>query len=232
MKFSEYKNYAENWSRKSECFSNHGIYERLAYILPRGKVLEFGCGSGRGTRQLLRDHAVLSLEKNNYLIAEAKRYLDIKNNHFDIHACNFLELTQIDNNIINEFEPKVITGWFMDSCNKDIVRHTPSDLHLRTKKKLYREKIENAIVALATQTPSVQYIQFVFMFYLFINAETEFILNEIKEDYDDFVFEHGGFSIVNIEETDIPWYHDDENIPYSSDKIRPVIISMIARKKC
>ena len=40
------KQYATSWEEESHTLENNKIYEKLVNLLPNGKVLEIGCGSG------------------------------------------------------------------------------------------------------------------------------------------------------------------------------------------
>lgn len=244
MEITGKEKYAQQWSGESEYLSNHGIYEQLAYSTPPGNILEFGCGSGRGTHQLLRDHAVLSLESNEYLIDETKRFLASEGLQPIIHKCDFFTLSNDDLDIIYKFKPKVLVEWFIGSDDEEIYQHTseisfpPRPGTFLPSKKItsYREKIEDIIVSPIVCLPSVQHIHLVSRGYLSRGVSEKLIFNEIKEDYDYHVFKNVGFEVISIE--NIPWpnknngiqHRNKNNVNLISDRCIPVITSITAKR--
>lgn len=65
---SNHKLYSEHWKEESDLMDSKGVYEMLAALTPDGNVLEFGGGGGQGTRHLLAQHSVLSLDNNEQWI--------------------------------------------------------------------------------------------------------------------------------------------------------------------
>ena len=54
MRLSSHEEYAQHWADESAHLDAHNIYEVLAGPIPGGRVLEIGCGTGKGTAQLER----------------------------------------------------------------------------------------------------------------------------------------------------------------------------------
>lgn len=228
--------YSQLWKKESEFIESHGIYERLSKMTPSGNVLEFGCGTGKGTRHLSVDHNVLSLDSNPYLIVEAERYLDSIGVSRRIHKCDFFELTAEDKKVIKEFKPKVIVGWFIGSHDMDRLKHTDEEPDELTKPKLYREKIEDLIVSPDVCLPSVEYIHLVNRGARVAGFTEADCSNAEKENYDTYVFRDIGFEVFEVRNMDWPRegsdfiYSQAPNPILAQGLTIPTIISIIAKR--
>ncbi|WP_267443370.1 class I SAM-dependent methyltransferase [Erwinia psidii] len=161
MQLSNKAQYFQLWKKESDFFEQHGIYEQLSKLTPAGNVLEFGCGTGKGTFWLSEKNPVLSLDNNPHLIDEARRFLSQSGRNVTIHQCDFFELSQVDKRIISNFSPNVLTGWFIGSDGEDIFARTGEQSVLQEKSKLYREKIEDILASPDVCLSSVEYIHLV-----------------------------------------------------------------------
>jgi hypothetical protein len=228
--------YSQRWKTESEFLESHGIYELLAKMTPQGNVLEFGCGIGNGTRHLSIDRSVLSLDSNQHLIDEASRHLDCIGANARIHKCDFFSLTKDDKEIIYEFKPKVIAGWFIGSHGVDIFKHTKEEPNEVTKSKLYREKIEDIIVSPDVCLASVDYIHLVNRGGLVVGFSENDYFNAAKEDYDMYVFGRVGFEVFKVKYINWPregsefQYGQAPNPNLAKGGTVPAITSIIARR--
>lgn len=231
------KNYALSWTQESALLDEHNIYERLAKSLPTGNILEFGCGSGRGTAQMFKaDHAVLSLESNLALIEEASDFLNGLGLKANIINSDFFALSQAHLDTINQFKPTILTGWFIGSSPDVIVSRTPEQPLLLEKGKLYREKIEDILVSSDVCLPSVECIQLVNRSYMATSTNNKDIFKNQKDDYDTHVFSRVGFEVVSVDVMD--WPRDESEFVYSAaynpnfmgGEAKPVIISITAKR--
>ncbi|EOX4444932.1 class I SAM-dependent methyltransferase [Vibrio alginolyticus] len=229
--------YSELWTKESEFLELHGIYEKLSHHTPKGNTLEFGCGTGKGTRYLSNGRSVLSLDSNQYLIDAANSYLEGLNVSRNIHKCDFFELTTEDKKAIKTFSPKVITGWFVGSHGQDIFKHTPEEPDPVTKSKLYREKIEDIIVSKDVCLESVDYIHLVNRGGIIEGFSDSEIFSETKKDYDTYVFGNVGFEVVEVKNYEWPrvgsefQYGQAHNPNLAKGKAIPMITSIVAKRK-
>lgn len=225
--------YSNLWNNESEFLESHGIYSQLSKMTPAGKVLEFGCGVGNGTRHLSADRDVLSLDSNSQLIEKAR---NITNESVIIHQCDFFDLTEEDKGAIAEFKPKVIVGWFIGGCGIDIFKHTQEEPDVVTKSKLYREKIEDVIVSPDVCLESVDYIHLVNRGTLAAGFSEAEIFTETKKDYDTYVFEQIGFEVVEVKNIDWPregsefQYGQAHNPNFVGGIAVPAITSIVAKR--
>lgn len=228
--------YANFWEPESINFDSNKIYESLSSFIPVGKVLEIGCGVGLGTYYLSLNNEVLSLDNNEFLINKAKKYLDSKNCKYKIHQCELFELTQNDKNIISQFKPNIIVGWFLGAGGEIVNKYTIEENNINNKGKLYREKLEDIIVSDAILVDSVETINFAIRSARLKNASKEEIFFAQKEDYDTYVFNNVGFEVTNVEIID--WKRQNRNFTYSmapnpnlmNGELVPTIISITAKR--
>jgi SAM-dependent methyltransferase len=236
MQVSNPEQYSELWKDESDLLESHKIYERLSKITPSGNVLEFGCGAGKGTRHLAIGRALLALDSNSYLIAEAKKYLHAAGVSHNIHKCDFFNLTAEDKNVIKEFNPEVIVGWFIGSHGMDIHKHTEEESNELTKSKLYREKIEDIIVSPGVCLDSVKYIHLVNRGGAVVGFSESVHFISTKNDYDMHVFRKIGFEVVDVKLID--WSRVGSDFPYGSapssnlaqGESIPIIVSIVAQR--
>lgn len=229
--------YALNWTQESALLDEHNIYERLAKSLPSGNILEFGCGSGRGTAQMLKaDHAVLSLESNVALIEETSHFLNGLGFEANIINSDFFALSQEHLDAIKKFKPIILTGWFIGASPDVVVSRTSEQPLLLEKGKLYREKIEDILVSSDVCLDSVECIQLVNRSYMATSVNDKNIYKSQKEDYDTHVFSHAGFEVVSVDVMD--WPRDESEFVYGAahnpnfmgGEVKPVIISITAKR--
>ena len=228
--------YSQLWKKESEFLEAHGIYERLSKVTPSGNVLEFGCGIGKGTRHLSVGRSVLSLDSNSYLIKEANKYLDSVGVSRVIHRCNFFELTADDKEVIKQFGPQVIVGWFIGSHGEEIFKRTQEEPNEITKSKLYREKIEDVLVSPDVCLPSVEYVHLVNRGGRVIGFTDEECFKATKDDYDTYVFKNIGFEVSEVMIFDWPrdgsefQYGQAHNPNLAEGETIPTITSIIAKR--
>lgn len=233
---SNAKQYSEFWSNESDFLEFHHIYEKLANISPEGNVLEVGCGVGNGTLHLSKNHNVLSLDSNLGLINEAEKRLDAINVAHNICRCDFFSLSEEDKQVILDFEPKVIAGWFIGSHGEDIYKHTTEEPDFRVKSKLYREKIEDIVISKSMCVDTVEYIHLVSRGGVIDGFTEADIFKDVKDDYDTYVFNQIGFEVIDVKQ--IPWPRDGSTFQYGSapnpnlaqGNAIPMITSLIAKK--
>lgn len=227
------KQYSNLWNNESEFLESHKIYSKLARMTPAGKVLEFGCGIGNGTRYLSAEHEVLSLDSNSQLIEKAR---NSTNESVVIHQCDFFDLTEEDKSVISKFKPQVVVGWFIGGCGIDIFKHTQEEPNEVTKSKLYREKIEDIIVSPDVCLESVDYIHLVNRVTLAVGFSEAEIFTETKKDYDTYVFEKIGFEVVEVKNID--WFREGSKFQYGQAHnpnfiggiVIPAITSILAKR--
>lgn len=230
------KQYSIQWESESEQIESQGLYEKLSQLIPNGNVLEFGCGTGKGTKYLLDGRNVLSLDSNVHLIQLAYKYLRGLNLEPNIHQCDFFTLSPEDKKIIADFEPKIIVGWFIGSCGQDIVKHTKEQPSPNEKGKLYREKIEDIIVSKDICLPSVEYIHFVTRGAIANSISKEEFFDSQKADYEKHVFDRIGFEVVSV--NTIPWslegskfqYVQAKNPNFIGGSVTPSVVSILAKR--
>jgi SAM-dependent methyltransferase len=228
--------YAEFWNKESNNFESSEIYIRLADLLPEGRVLEIGCGNGKGTHHLSQNHKVLSLDNNPFLINIAKEYLDSQKDKYQIHKCDLFKITEKDKKVIQDFKPEIIVAWFIGSAGEDVNRHIINELDITKKGKLYREKLEDVIVSKDILVDSVKTINFALRGAVLSNASREFIYSENKKDYDTWVFNKIGFEVTDVET--FSWNTNKCSIPYAQapnpnlllGNLTPSITSIIAKR--
>ncbi|EOI6870000.1 TPA: rRNA adenine N-6-methyltransferase family protein [Yersinia enterocolitica] len=229
--------YALDWLQESALLDKYNIYEQLTKSLPTGNILEFGSGSGRGTAQMFKaGHAVLSLESNSALIEETNHFLKESGLKANIINCDFFALSQVHLDMIKEFKPTMLTGWFIGSSPDVVMSRTSEQPDPIEKGKLYREKIEDILVSSEICLDSVECIQLVNRSYMAASANNESIFKSQKENYDTYVFSRAGFEVVSIDVMD--WPRDESEFVYGAahnpnfmgGETKPVIISIIARR--
>lgn len=229
--------YASNWTQESALLDKFNIYERLAKTLPVGNVLEFGCGSGRGTAQMFKEgHSVLSLENNSVLIEETSQFLIKSGLKPNIINCDFFELSQTNLDVIKEFNPTILAGWFIGVSPDVMISRTTEQPHPLEKGKLYREKVEDILISSEVCTSSVEFIQLVNRSYMSTSVSNEDIFKNEKENYETYVFSNVGFEVISVEIMD--WPRDESEFVYSAaynpnfmgGNTKPVIISITAKR--
>lgn len=232
------KQYALAWEKESKQYNEKNkIYDKLSKLIPCGKVLEIGCGIGAGTYFLSLEHEVLSLDNNKFLINKAKnfinnqkiKYKSQKEHKYKIHNCELLELTSKDKEIIKEFKPNIIVGWFIGTAGNIVDKYISDENNIDDKVKLYREKIEDIIVSNDILVDSVEIINLVGRGTLNPGYSKEDIFSSQKEDYDTYVFKKVGFEVIKVEV--INWNISNSSFNYTNkDKNTNVFLSIIAKR--
>ncbi len=239
MELSNHQTYSEKWKHESEILHKAGVYTSLASLTPEGNVLEFGCGSGWSTAALSEKHSVLSLENNELLIEEAKRYLAVKGGSANIRQSDFFSLTLEDKQAIINFSPRIIVGWLIGGSGKDQVLRVPGEPNPAELSKSYREKIEDIIVSPDVCISSVEYIQLASRGMGIAGSDDKAAFPETKANYDEFVFNQAGFEVVSVDT--IPWPVDQSQFPYGHAhnpnfaggkkvEVVPLITSILAKR--
>lgn len=236
LELSDASKYSESWAKESDQLEENDIYKKLSDIAPNGNTIEFGCGVGNGTIHLAKDRNVLSLDNNRGLIEQAIARLESNGIEHRIHECDFFSLGEADKQLISDFNPKVIVGWFVGSHGEDIFKHTEVEPNPITKSKLYREKIEDIIVSSDVCIESVEYIHLANRGALVSGfSEEEFSLSQ-KDDYDTHVFKKIGFEVIEVKQ--IAWIRENSEFMYgqahnpnlAQGESTPIIISIIAKR--
>lgn len=210
------RSYAGTWKKESKGLNNAEVYTKLAAYTPAGNVLEFGCGAGHSTIQLIASHNVLSLENNTHLIAEAKKHIKANSFEPNIHECNFLSLSESDEAAIRDFAPNVVVGWFIGGSGEDQKEQFPTERDPRNMMKLYREKIEDTIVSFSACTPSVEYIHLANRGRKIAGLDHEEVFKATKQDYDQHVFMINGFEVVQVDS--FSWAAENSQFPYEATR--------------
>ncbi|GAA3594453.1 hypothetical protein GCM10023078_22390 [Gibbsiella greigii] len=213
---STHKTYSDLWKKESDSLDKSDVYKKLAAFTPDGNVLEFGCGAGQSTSHLLKSHAVLSLENNKYLIQMATDYLLGLGFSPNIRKCDFYALGDDDKQAIRDFEPKVITGWFIGGSGEDQILRIPNQPNPTELMKSYREKIEDIIVSRDVCIESVEYIQLGMRSFGLVNSDKERDFTDTKENFDQFVFSQAGFEVIAVDS--FIWEVDKSVFPYAYAK--------------
>lgn len=228
--------YANLWEKESNLINSKGVYKNLANLLPNGNVLEIGCGNGNGTLALSRKNRVLSLEVNQFCIDKTKRLVENTGN-IEIYKCDFLKLKKTDKNKILEFSPQIIVGWFLGANGCLMLEHTKDEDNFLKKAKLYREKLEDAIISPSVCLSSTNIIHLANRGLKVDSVSDNETEKSIKHDYDTYVFERIGFEVVQINFFD--WDSEESKFPYiasensflADKKKTSRITSIIANRK-
>ena len=236
---SNHKLYSEHWKKESDLMDSKGVYEMLAALTPDGNVLEFGGGGGQGTRHLLAQHSVLSLDNNEHLIKIATKHLRAHGYEPNIRQCDFFNLKDSDKQVIKDFEPKVVVGWLIGGSGEDQIKRVPFEPRPVEISKKYRENIEDILVSPDVCIDSVEYIQLASRGHGIAGADKDEVFNETKADYDQYVFNPAGFEVVRVDT--MPWaldastffYAQADNPNFAGGKkveVVPLITSILAQR--
>ncbi len=228
--------YADFWKPESENFNSNKIYERLSKLIPDGNVLEIGCGIGLGTYNLSKNNNVLSLDNNQFLIDKAKTCINNQNNNCQIHNCELFELTQNDKDIIHQFKPNIIVGWFLGAGGEVVNKYTQEEQNINAKGKLYREKLEDIIISDDLLIDSVEIINLAIRSTRPLSMSKQEVSIEQRKEYDKYVFKNIGFKVTDVKI--INWDTSNSDFTYSSvvnsstrkENHLPTIYSIIAKR--
>ncbi|MEW9297413.1 class I SAM-dependent methyltransferase [Acetobacter oryzifermentans] len=235
MTISNHHSYAEQWIKETDLLEANGIYEKLAAAVPLGRVLEIGCGAGKGTSQLIQQHEVLSLDNNPHLIDAARQNVCVASN-VTIHECNLFTLTENDKKIISSFQPNAIVGWFLGGCGEDIFSKTEGVTELTEKAKLYREKLEDIIISEEILIDTVNTINLVYRGKKVSHLSDQEVKDSQAKNYNTYVFDQVGFKVTDVRLFD--WPREGSDFTYGAahnpnlvqGATNPIIISLIAQR--
>jgi len=229
--------YSQQWEDESNTLEAQGVYQALAKLVPKERVLEIGCGVGNGTIHLAVGRDVLALDNNELLIAKASTRLKDTGHTAQIHHCDLFELSDEDLAVIKHFEPKVVAAWFIGSHGEDIFRRTPEHDDAGERSKVYRENIEDIVVSRAVTTESVEIINLVSRGGMVASCSAQEAFDVQKADYDEYVFDKIGFEVCDVkvaywDRTGSTFVYGHADNPYFiGEETVPVIISIFARRK-
>ncbi len=236
MPWSDHSGYAERWAAEAALLDAHGVYEKLAGQLAPGNVLEIGCGTGRESLRLTALGSVLALDNNQSLIAEARaRLADCPSASF--HLCDLFNLTDLDIQKINDFQPKSIVAWFIGGSGTDVLRWTSEQPDPLAKGKLYREKLEDVITSPGILTSAVDVISLVNRSGRIAECSDQEVIQAAIDDYNEHVFARCGFEVVDVTLDDWPregskfLYGAAPNPNLAEGSAIPTIISIVAKRK-
>lgn len=193
------KTYAEHWEKESTFFESKGVYKRLSEITPKEDTLEIGSGIGLATLALATSRRVLALDSNVYLVEKARSRLVAARAGADIVVADVFEPCEQSVNIIKEFSPKVIVGWFLGSNADDQEKHIASGVPLQEWPKKYRENMEDAMLTKSICPPSVDWVHLANRVGMITDVSEAFAKQETKADYDTHVFLPNGFEVVDVQ---------------------------------
>ena len=204
--------YANFWKNESDSMASNSLYCSLSELLPVNKrVLEIGCGCGNGTIELCKGRKVLSLDINQFSIDLARKRLNGNSNAL-IHKCDFLKLRKSDKELISDFQPEIIVGWFLGGNGLDVFKHTSEEPMPEKKPKLYREKIEDSIISDDVCISSVEMIHLVNREAMVEGFSDDYTRKSVKEDYNTYVFSKIGFEVTRIDFFE--WKHASNSLLY------------------
>ncbi|KQN01213.1 hypothetical protein ASE78_17475 [Sphingomonas sp. Leaf25] len=236
MRPSTRAEYASQWADESAHLDSFGIYRDLANLISERRVLEIGCGTGRGTAQIAKEGAVLAIDNNDVLLAEARRHNAGSKNVAFCHA-DLFDMPDTARRMIAEFGPTVIVGWFLGGSGADVAVHTTEQPELVAKGKLYREKIEDIITADPFLVPSVEHIHLVNRSGRIAECSDGEVIEATIKDYDEHVFHRCGFAVAEVSLFDWPLqgsrfrYGAADNPNLAPGTVIPTITAISARRR-
>lgn len=230
------KDYSEFWERESSQFASDNIYAHLSLIVPAEATLEVGCGAGWSTLSLATSRPVLAIDNNAYLIDLARSRLKTHGVTAEIIQSDLFEPSDELLKAIEAFQPKVVVGWFIGSHPDDNDKRTPSDLRIDQKPKVYRENVEDRLVALPLCPPSVEWVHTVQRGAVPPGVSEAQIKDGTAEEYGNYMLKNSGFTITDVQVLD--WNQGATPFPYVQTpnpnlppgKPKPVIITILARR--
>lgn len=230
------KDYSEFWERESSQFASDSIYAHLSQIVPVEPTLEVGCGAGWSTLSLAINRPVLAIDNNAHLIDLARSRLTTHGVTAEVIQSDLFEPSDELLKAIEAFQPKVIVGWFIGSHPDDNDKRTPADLLIHQKPKVYREKVEDRLVALPLCPPSVEWVHTVLRNAVPPGVSEAQIKDGMAEEYEKFMLKNTGFIVTDVQVLD--WNQEATPFPYVQTsnpnlppgKPKPVIISILAHR--
>lgn len=230
------KDYSEFWERESSKFANDNVYTRLSQITPDEAILEVGCGVGWSTLSLAATRRVLAVDNNVHLIELARSRLINHKVTAEIIRSDLFEPTDELLKAIEDFQPKVVVGWFIGSHPDDNDKRTPANLRKEEKPQIYRENVENRLVARPLCPASVEWVHTVQRVAVSPGVSEDQIKDGVAKAYDGHMFKNSEFSVTDVQV--LTWNQGSTPFPYvqtpnpnlPSGKPNPVIISILARR--
>jgi hypothetical protein len=230
------RDYSEFWERESSQFAKDDIYIRLSHIAPAEATLEVGCGSGWSTLSLAATRPILAVDNNVHLIELARSRLKAHGVTAEIIQSDLFEPTDELLKAIEAFQPKVVAGWFIGSHPDDNDKRTPPNLRSEEKPKVYRENVEDRLVALPLCPGSVEWVHTVQRGAIPPGASEHQIKSETAKEYDTYMFSNSGFSVTDVQV--LAWNQGANQFPYvqtsnanlRTSKFNPVLISVLAQR--
>jgi SAM-dependent methyltransferase len=230
------QDYSDFWERESSKFANDNIYNHLSQIVPAEATLEVGCGSGWSTLSLARSRPVLAIDNNVHLIDLARSRFKTHGVTVEVIQSDLFEPSDELLKAIEAFQPKVVVGWFIGSNPDDNDKRTPANLQSYEKPKVYREYVEDRLVALPLCPASVEWVHTVQRGAIQLGVSEDQIKDETAKEYNSYMLKNSGFSVTDVQV--LGWNQGATSFPYvqspnpnlSSGKPKPVIISILARR--
>ena len=198
MELSDHSTYARKWMDETAHLDGLGIYEELTSMLPLGRVLEVGCGAGRGTAWLAKNHDILALDNIVNLIELATKTVSQATSDVLFRNCDFFSLSDADKDAICLFSPRIIVGWFIGGSGTDMFLRTTEQPAPLEKGKLYREKIEDIIVSRDLLVDTVDTINFVNRSGRISHIPAQEVIKATMDDYNTHVFAKVGFEVAQV----------------------------------
>ncbi|MEG2802935.1 class I SAM-dependent methyltransferase [Stenotrophomonas sp.] len=231
------KDYSEFWERESSQFALDNIYARLSQLVPEEATLEIGCGAGWSTLSLAKTRPVLAVDNNTHLIGLAQSRLNDNGVTAQIIQSDLFEPSANLLSAIQAFQPKVVVGWFIGSHPDDNDKRTPANLRAEEKPKVYRESVEDRLVALPLCPPSVEWVHTVQRGGIPPGVTEAQVKEGMAKEYEKYMFNNSGFTVTDVQL--LHWNQVAGKFPYvqtvrpdlPAGKPQPVIISILAHRK-
>lgn len=229
------KEYSQHWAIESAHIESQGIYKILSEIAPSENTLEIGCGNGLATRHLALNRKVISFDNNKHLIKQINKNLKTLNAKPTIIQANLFDLNNEHVELVKQFSPKVIVGWFIGSDADDIDKYSDSNLPIMEKPKKYRENIEDLIVSNKLCLQTVEWIHLVNRSGVLQDVDEE-VVEAAMDDYNTHVFSQNGFEVIEVKIID--WDRNGSDFLYAKannpnlgqGRVVPKVISILARR--
>lgn len=230
------EDYSEFWELESSQFASDNIYNLLRRIAPAEATLEVGCGAGWSTLSLAADRPVLSIDNNVHLIELARSRLKTHGVTAEIIQSDLFEPSDELLKAIDVFEPKVVIGWFLGSHLDDYDKRTPANLRLEEKPKIYRENVEDRLVALPLCPASVEWVHTVQRGGIPLGYSEDQVKDGMRKEYDDYMLKNSEFSVIDVQL--LNWNKGATQFPYTQTpnpslppgEPKHAIISILARR--